>query len=95
MTSGARLRCLLENQATVLLCTPTYALRLAEAAHEEEIDVAGSAIRAVIVAGEPGGSIPSVRQRIEDAWGARVFDHCGMTEIGPTAVECCQRPFHA
>jgi phenylacetate-CoA ligase len=92
MTSGARLRCLVENQATVLLCTPTYALRLAEAAREEGIDVAGSTIRAVVVAGEPGGSIPSVRQRIERAWGARVFDHCGMTEIGPTAVECAARP---
>src|SRR5262249_22460669 len=28
------------------------------------------------------------RNRIEEAWGARVFDHCGMTEIGPLGIEC-------
>jgi phenylacetate-CoA ligase len=46
----------------------------------------------LIVAGEPGGSIPSIRQRIEEAWGARVFDHWGMTEIGSLAVEQEDRP---
>jgi phenylacetate-CoA ligase len=49
-------------------------------------------VRAVIVAGEPGGSIPSTRQRIESVWGARVFDHYGMTEVGPVAVEMVETP---
>jgi phenylacetate-CoA ligase len=46
----------------------------------------------VVVAGEPGGSIPSIRQRIETAWGARVFDHYGMTEVGPVSVESIAAP---
>jgi phenylacetate-CoA ligase len=50
-------------------------------------------VRKVIVAGEPGGSIPAVRQRISDVWnGARVFDHHGMTETGPVTYECPARP---
>jgi phenylacetate-CoA ligase len=92
MSSGARLRFLLDNRATVVLCTPTYALRLAEVAREEGIDLPGSAVRAVIVAGEPGGSIPATRQRIESGWGARVFDHNGLTECGPVGIECAERP---
>jgi phenylacetate-CoA ligase len=92
MSSGARLRFLLDNRATVVLCTPTYALRLAEVARQEGLDLPGSDVRAVLVAGEPGGSIPSTRQRIEAGWGARVLDHNGLTECGPVGVECAERP---
>ncbi len=92
LSSGARLRLLLDNEATVIFCTPTYALRLAEVAREEKIDLAGSPVRAVVVAGEPGGSIAATRIRIETAWGARVFDHSGMTETGPMAIECPANP---
>jgi phenylacetate-CoA ligase len=92
MSSGARLRFLLDNQATVALSTPTYALRLAEAARALGIDLAASPVRLVIVAGEPGGSIAATRARIEEAWGARVFDHYGMTEVGPLAIECRENP---
>jgi phenylacetate-CoA ligase len=92
MSSGARLRFLHHNAATVVLCTPTYALRLAEVAREEGIDLAASPVRALIVAGEPGGSIRETRSRIERAWGARVFDHSGMTEIGPVGIECPENP---
>jgi phenylacetate-CoA ligase len=92
MSSGARLRLLLDNEATIVFCTPTYALRLAEVARDEGIDLAASPVRAVVVAGEPGGSIPGTRARIESAWGARVFDHSGMTEIGPAAIECPANP---
>lgn len=92
MSSSARLNCLLENQVTIVLCTPTYALRLAEVAQEEGIDLAGSAVRALIVAGEPGGSIEPTRRRLEAAWGARVFDHNGLTEVGAVGVECPENP---
>ena len=92
MSSEARLKLILENQVTWLGCTPTYALRLAEVAVDHGIDVAKSSVRAVLVAGEPGGSIPSVRARISAVWGARVFDHWGMTEIGPMATECEDDP---
>ena len=92
MSREARLRLILENEVTWLGCTPTYALRLAEVAESQGIDVSKSSVRAVLVAGEPGGSIPSVRDRIGEKWGARVFDHWGMTELGPLATECEDDP---
>src|SRR5262249_54781908 len=92
MSSSARLRFLLDNRATVIFCTPTYALRLAEVAAAEGIDLRQSEVRIIMVAGEPGGSIPATRQRIETTWGARVFDHYGMTEIGPLGIECEDNP---
>ncbi len=92
MTSTARLRFLVEHEATVVFATPTYALHLAELAAKERIDLAGSSVRMLVVAGEPGGTIPATRERIEDVWGARVFDHYGMTEIGPVAVEAVDTP---
>ena len=90
--SSARLRLLLDNEITVVLCTPTYGLRLAEVAREEGIDLARGGVRILIVAGEPGGSIAATRARLESAWGARVFDHYGMTEIGPLGIECAENP---
>ncbi len=92
MSSLARLRLLLEFETTVVLCTPTYALRLAEVAGQHGLPLAQSPVRALILAGEPGGCIPATRARIEQAWGARVFDHAGMTEIGPLAMECAPNP---
>ena len=91
MSSVARLHMLVENQATVVLCTPTYALRLAEVAKENGIAL-GNSVRALIVAGEPGGSILATRKRIEQAWHARVFDHSGSTEAGPMTIECPENP---
>jgi len=88
LSSKARLRAILDNEATVLCCTPTYALRLAEVARAEGMDLATSSVRRVIVAGEPGGSVPTVRAQIEVGWpSARVVDHHGMTEVGPVSFE--------
>jgi phenylacetate-CoA ligase len=92
MSSVARLRFLLELDVSVLFCTPTYALRLAEVARGEGLDLRQSAVRYVIVAGEPGGSIPATRQLIESAFGARLIDHYGLTEVGPIALELLDRP---
>ena len=92
MTSTARLRFLIEQEATVVFATPTYALHLAELAAKEGIDLAGSSVRKLVVAGEPGGAIPATRQRIEEVWGARVFDHYGMTEVGPVAIDAENSP---
>ena len=93
MSSTARLSTILDNRATVLCCTPTYAIRLGEAALEEGIDLSQSAVRLIIAAGEPGAAIPATRQYIERLWpGARVRDHHGMTEIGPVTFECPARP---
>ena len=93
MRSAARLRTIIETSATVLCCTPTYAIRLAEVAAEENIDLAAAGVRTLIVAGEPGGSVPATRSRISKLWrGARVVDHHGMTEIGPVSYGCPRRP---
>ena len=87
-SSLQRLDAILECRATVLLSTPTYALRLAEVARENGIDIAGSAVRATIHAGEPGASIPATRALIESAWGARAWDHAGLSEVGAWGYEC-------
>ncbi len=89
MTSVARLQAILDNGITVLCCTPTYAQHLGDIAREKGIDLAGSRLRLIIVAGEGGGSIPATRARIEHSWpGATVFDHHGMTEVGPVTYQC-------
>ena len=93
MSSAARLKTILENDVTTICCTPTYAIRLGEVAVEEGIDLAQSAVRKIIVAGEPGAGIPATRARIESLWpGAQLFDHHGMTETGPVSVPCPARP---
>lgn len=93
MSSMARLHAMRENGITVLCCTPTYALRLAEVARTEGFPLDHLAIEAIIVAGEPGGSIPSTRRRLEEAWvGAHLFDHHGMTEVGPVSFQTVDHP---
>lgn len=86
LNSASRLSLLLDIGATVLCATPTYALRLAEVAQEKGFDLGRSQVRAVVVAGEPGGSVPATRERLSAAWGgALVLDHHGMTEVGPVS----------
>jgi phenylacetate-CoA ligase len=91
MTSEQRVRTLLDLRATVLMSTPTYALRLASVASGLGIDLRSSDIRVTLHAGEPGASIPATRAAIEGAYSAACFDHTGMTELGPTGFSCLQR----
>ena len=88
--TAQRLEMILENRSTVVVCTPTYALRLLEAAGESRIDLAASDVRVTIHAGEPGASVPSVKSRIESGWGARCVDHTGATELGAWGYSCGQ-----
>jgi phenylacetate-CoA ligase len=93
MSSQIRLSMIETVGATVVCCTPTYALRLAEIAeHERRRPLSEGTVRMLIVAGEPGGSIPATRERIERSWGARVIDHHGLTEVGPVSFECWEAP---
>lgn len=87
-TTPERLQSIVASGATVILSTPTYALRLAEAAREEGIDLARSDLRVSIHAGEPGASIPATRERIESGLGVVAVDHTGATEVGPTGFSC-------
>jgi phenylacetate-CoA ligase len=86
-----RLRSIEELGATVLLSTPTYALRLAEVAAENWIAASELPVRTTIHAGEPGASIPSTRERIDAAWGAECYDHIGASEVGATGFTCRER----
>ncbi len=83
LSTLARLDTIRNNGVTAICCTPTYALHLVEVAAENDIKLASFDVRRIIVAGEPGGSLPAVRERIESAWNAKVIDHGGASEIGP------------
>jgi len=93
MSSMGRLQAILDNGITAVCCTPTYAQHLGEVARDKKVDMTRSRVRLLIVAGEGGGSIPATRARIERLWpGAAVFDHHGMTEVGPVTYQCPARP---
>jgi phenylacetate-CoA ligase len=91
MSSAERAAAILATEATVLMSTPTYALRLAEIARENGIDLRGSSLRVSIHAGEPGASIPATRERIESELGVEAFDHTGATEVGAHGFSCSAR----
>jgi phenylacetate-CoA ligase len=83
MSTLGRLELMRSAGVRVLLCTPSYALHMAETAAQHAIDLPAVGVRKIVVAGEPGGSTPAIRARIEAAWGAELFDHAGASEIGP------------
>ncbi|HUY32284.1 MAG TPA: phenylacetate--CoA ligase family protein [Pirellulales bacterium] len=82
MKSLARLELLRASRASVVCCTPSYALHLAEVGARRQIDVGELGVRVLILAGEPGGSIAATRETIQRAWRARALDHAGATEVG-------------
>jgi phenylacetate-CoA ligase len=93
MSTLARLRLIFDQGVTALCATPTYAIHLGETAAREGMDLSASPVKTLLVAGEPGGSIPNTRAHIEKLWpGARVFDHHGMTETGPVSFQCSAQP---
>ncbi|EMI20063.1 Phenylacetate--CoA ligase [Rhodopirellula maiorica SM1] len=71
-----------KHSCTVLCCTPTYALHLVSTAKSLGMDLTKTSVSRIIVAGEPGGSLPAVRNRIEQSWGAKLIDHAGASELG-------------
>jgi phenylacetate-CoA ligase len=92
-STAQRLRSIIDHGATVLVCTPTYALHMASEAKKAGIDLArDSKVKIAIHAGEPGASIPSTKKMIEESWGAKCYDHAGATEVGAFAFECGSQP---
>jgi len=83
LTTLSRLDMIRNLGATALFCTPSYALHMAEVGRENQIDTADLSLKTILVAGEPGGSMPAVKDRISQAWGAKVVDHSGASEVGP------------
>jgi phenylacetate-CoA ligase len=86
--SATRLAWMEALGATVLVSTPSYALHLLEVGRERAMDLGKFPVRITVHAGEPGAGIPAVRRRIEEGWGAKAFDHSGMTEVGAYGFEC-------
>jgi phenylacetate-CoA ligase len=83
MSTIARIDLIEVAKPTVLFGTPSYALHLAQEALVRGKPLCDSSIKKVFVAGEPGGSIPSVRKSLEELYQSEVIDHAGATEIGP------------
>jgi phenylacetate-CoA ligase len=63
--------------------TPSYALYIAETAKKEGVDPRSFGLKRMFFSGEAGASIPGVRDRIEEAFGAKVFDCGSMAEMTP------------
>ncbi|MBE9571585.1 MAG: phenylacetate--CoA ligase family protein [Proteobacteria bacterium] len=83
-----------ELKCNAFMATPTYVLGMADTAiNKLGIDpVKDLNIQKITCAGEPGASIPTTKKRMEDAWGAKVYDHIGATEIGAWGYECTEQP---
>jgi phenylacetate-CoA ligase len=93
LNTEARALKMQELKCTAFMATPTYVLALAETAKKMGIDpVKDLFIRRITCAGEPGASIPATKKRIEEAWGCKVYDHIGATEIGAWSYECTSQP---
>jgi phenylacetate-CoA ligase len=95
MTTLARLELMRNCQATVIFSTPSYCLHMAEVAADHHIQLPSLGLKKIIVAGEPGGSVPAIRERIESLWHAKVIDHGGASEVGPWGMaDAAQRGMH-
>jgi phenylacetate-CoA ligase len=93
MTTDARVAQIVDTGATVVCSTPTYALRMAQAAQALGVDLPSSPVRRLVLSGEPAGSIPATKRLIEDQWGAKAADTAGMTEVGTIVMfECDHQP---
>jgi phenylacetate-CoA ligase len=74
---------------TVLISTPTFALRMAQVAHDMGVDLRKSSIRYTYHAGEPGPTaLPGMREQIESAWGAKAGELLGIAEVDAMAPGC-------
>jgi len=92
MSSQQRLAMIRDLEATVLICTPSYAIHLGEVARAEGLDpYRDLKVRVTLHAGEPGAGIPATRERIESLWGAEAVDHAGASEIGAWSFSCSAR----
>ena len=93
LDTQARILKIQELRATALMGTPTYILGMADIAKNKMgIDPSELSIQKITCAGEPGASIPGTKERMEAAWGAKVYDHAGATEIGAWSYECKAQP---
>jgi phenylacetate-CoA ligase len=70
--------------------TPSYALHLAEWMEAHGIDLARASVARLLVAGEPGGGEPTLRARLEAAWGAQVTEAMGIGDVAVSLWGECE-----
>lgn len=87
-SSEDRIRNIFEWNATIVCGTPTYLLYLGDTARKMGRDLADSAVRIVVLGGEPGANIPSTKKVMEELWGAKCYDDLGSTELYNFGFEC-------
>jgi phenylacetate-CoA ligase len=82
-----------QMRPTAFYGTPSYALRLAEAARSQNVDPASLGLRVMFFSGEPGAGIPATKRLIESTFGAICIDSGSMGEMTPwmNLAECEQR----
>ena len=90
--SLARIEVIRNARVTTLLCTPTYALRLAEVAAEHKINLAELAVEKIIVAGEPGGSVPAIARAHRIGLGRPRHRSRRRDRNRPLGIRRCRRP---
>ncbi len=89
LDTKGHIQAILRMKPTVLVSTPTFALRMAAVAAEMGVDLAQSSIKYTIHAGEPGPTaLPAMRERIERAWGAKAGELLGIAEVDALAPGC-------
>jgi phenylacetate-CoA ligase len=91
LDTAARIMKMQELKCNAFAATPTYVLGMAETAKKMGIDPRSIGIERITCAGEPGASILTTRERMESAWGSKVFDHIGATEIGAWSYMCTRQ----
>ena len=69
------------------MLTPSYAAYLIEWAAGRNVDLRGSSVERVLVAGEPGGGEPAFRAKLEEGWGARVTEGLGNGDMARRSGE--------
>jgi len=93
LDTKARILKIQELRPTAMMATPTYVLGMADTARNKMgLNPAEMSIEKITCAGEPGASIPTTKRRMEQAWGAKAYDHAGATEIGAWSFECTAQP---
>lgn len=90
MDTKTRIQLTLDLGITTLCCTPSYAQRTLHVAKETGVDLAkDSKLNKIVVAGEPGASIPSTRVMIESGFDAHLGDFMGTTETAGIIAFTC------
>lgn len=78
--------------STIFSGTPSYCQHLVSVAEGLDIDLAASSVERLIVGGEPGGSLPAIRETIEAGWGASVHDSGSTSEMYPFNTNVTAHP---